>query len=459
MRSLYFRVFLITLAVVLVSSLLGFLCSNWYYHAKLKPFNDAKLTRIADEMKRYVEARPDELESYLRSAAALGYEVMVTDGAGGERFYGHDFRERNLDPAAVAGVLAGQTYHGVADFPNKPFISGFFDNTLSNTVGLPLDVGGRRYGLFLRPDVVLQFGELRSFFAAIALLTVLFSVLLFLVSTRYLVQPIRRLTEATKRIARGQYELGLPDRRKDEIGQLAAHFRRMSGELERIERARQQFVADVSHEIQTPLTSIRGFAAALSDPALPDAARAEYVSVIAEESERLSKLSRQLLALSSLEQAADGLNRRPVRLRAQLRQALQVLEWQWRDKELAVTLGVPEDLVVSGDELLLDQVWMNLLSNAIKHTPPGGQIEIVGELRGGEAAIVVSDTGEGIAAEHLSRLFDRFYRADASRERASGGAGLGLAIVKRIVLLHGGEIEAANRPGGGSAFTVRLPQA
>lgn len=447
-----------TIAVVLVSSLLGFLCSNLYYHAKLKPFNDTKLVNIADEMKRFIESNPDELDAYLNNAAALGYEIMVTDGAGGERFYGSPFRERDLPVDAISTLLAGETYHGVARFPNKPFITGFFDNTLSNTVGVPLAVRDERFALFLRPDVVLQFGELRSFFAAIALLTVVFSVLLFLVSTRYLVKPIERLTEATKRIAQGQYELKLPDRRKDEIGQLAAHFRRMSGELERVERSRQQFVADVSHEIQTPLTSIRGFAAALADPGLPAETRSEYIGVIAEESERLSKLSRQLLTLSSLEQAADGLNRHAVHVRAQLRQALHVLEWQWRDKELAVALSVPEELTVSGDELLLDQVWMNLLSNAIKHTPHGGRIEIRGERRAGEVAVVVADSGEGIEEKHLSRLFDRFYRADPSRERASGGAGLGLAIVKRIVLLHGGSIEADSKPGEGSAFTVRLPQ-
>lgn len=458
MKSLYFRVFLMTLAVVLISSLLGFLCSNLYYHAKLKPFNDAKLVKIADEMKRYIEAQPDQLDAYLHNAAALGYEVLLTDGAGDERFYGSPFRERALGAGVVSSVLAGDTYHGVARFPNKPFITGFFDNTLSNTVGVPVAAGERRYALFLRPDVVLQFGELRSFFAAIALLTVLFSVLLFLVSTRYLVKPIERLTEATKRIALGQYDLRLPDRRRDEIGQLAAHFRRMSGELERVDKSRQQFVADVSHEIQTPLTSIRGFAAALADPSLPQETRAEYISVIAEESDRLSKLSRQLLTLSALEQAADGLDRRAVGLRDRLRQTLQMLEWQWRDKDIAVTLGVPADLTAAGDELLLDQVWMNLLANAIKHTPPGGRIQVRGERRGGEVEIVVADSGAGIETQHLSRLFDRFYRADPSRERASGGAGLGLAIVKRIVLLHGGSIEAASVQGEGSTFTVRLPQ-
>ncbi|MFB9329914.1 sensor histidine kinase [Paenibacillus aurantiacus] len=456
MRSLYARVFLITLATILVSSLLGFLVSNMYYHAKLKPFNDRKLVGIAEQMASFIEARPETMEMYLTNAASLGYEILVVDEQGKERYYGRAFRERDLTEEAKRGVLAGEIYHGVARFPNKPFVSGFFDNASSNTVGIPLATGASRQALFMRPDVLLQFGELRSFFAMIGLLAVVFSILVFLASTRYLVRPITRLSEATKRIAQGHYQLRLPTKRRDEIGQLAGHFMTMSRELERAEAARQQFVANVSHEIQSPLTSIQGFAQVLADRSLPADERERFAAIIARESRQLSQLSKQLLLLTSLEQGGEAMRRQKFSLRAQLRQTAQLLEWQLEEKELALKLAVPEGIEIEGDEVLLMQVWMNLIGNAIRHIPAGRSIEIRAEQEGERVVVRVSDTGDGIDEAHLPFLFDRFYRADRARERESGSAGLGLSIVKKIVQLHGGTIDVESRPGQGTTFTVEL---
>ncbi|MCD1261671.1 HAMP domain-containing protein [Paenibacillus athensensis] len=457
MKSLYSRVLLITLAVILVSSTLGFLASNLYYHLKLKPYNDDKLVTIAEQMKAFIEAEPADMERYLPNAAALGYEIYVTDGQGEGRYYGRSFRERDLPAQAVALVLGGEVYHGVAGFPNKPFISGFFDNRLSNTVGVPVQADGQRYALFLRPDVLLQFGELRTFFALVGLLTVLISVLLFVISTRYLVKPITRLTDATKRIAKGQYNLRLPAGRRDEIGQLAEHFTTMSQELGRVELSRQQFVANVSHEIQSPLASIQGFAHVLSQRGLPEEQREHYAGIIEAESRRLSMLGKQLLQLASLEQGEEALNKRRFSLRSHIRQAAQVLQWQLEEKELLFKLAVPESTLVYGDEVLLMQVWMNLLGNAAHHIPAGRSIAVSAQQTPSHTIVIVEDTGEGIAPEHLPFLFDRFYRADRARERASGRTGLGLAIVSKIVQLHEGRIEVSSVPGQGARFTVTLP--
>ncbi|WJH34552.1 hypothetical protein N6H14_33040 [Paenibacillus sp. CC-CFT747] len=163
MRSLYSRVFLTTIIVVLASSLLGFLGANLYYHIKLKPYNDEKLIRVAEQLKQYLESHPDNPEEFLQESAALGYQLYWSDGRGNDRFYGRAFRVTDLPENAIRSVLKGNRYHGVADFPDKPFVTGFFDNRLSNTVGVPVFLGSRPYGLFLRPDVLLQFGELRLF--------------------------------------------------------------------------------------------------------------------------------------------------------------------------------------------------------------------------------------------------------------------------------------------------------
>ncbi|NGZ74368.1 sensor histidine kinase [Saccharibacillus alkalitolerans] len=456
-ESLYVRVCLTTLLAVGVGALLGFLVSNVHYHTSLKPFNDAKLSGIAYEVKRMAELRPDAADEYLESAAGLGYELYVTDGDGFEKFYGRPFRERDLKSESVREVLGGGEYHGVADFPNRPFITGFFDNRLSNTVGVPLELDGRRTALFLRPDVILQFGELRSFFAMIGLLTVAFSIAILLIATRYLVKPITRMTAATKEIADGRYEIELPTGRRDEIGQLAGHFMTMSRDLSRLEESRREFVANVSHEIQSPLTSIQGFAAELSVPELPDAQRLRFASIIGEESRRLSALSRQLLLLSSLDRMEDGLVRSPLNLKTEIRRAVEVLEWQLSEKGIALRLSVPDHLLVMGDATLLDQVWINLLSNAVKHIPEGRSITVTAATEGEENVLRFADTGDGIDPAKLPLLFDRFYRGDPSRSDG-GSTGLGLAIAKKIVNLHGGTISAESERGRGSVFAVKLPK-
>lgn len=458
MKTLYYRVFLITLAVIFASSMLGFLASNIYYHWKLKPYNDEKLVSIAEQMKKFIESEPAGMERYLRHAASLGYELYVTDGEEDSRFYGRSFREHDLDKQDVALVLSGGVYHGVARFPNKPFISGFFDNRLSNTVGVPVRSAAKPYALFLRPDVQLQFGELRTFFALVALLTIVVSILLFLVSTRYIVKPITRLTEATQRLAQGNYNLRLTTGRRDEIGQLAQHFMTMSRELERVDAARQQFVSNVSHEIQSPLTSIQGFAKILAHGDLPKEEREQYASIVEAESRHLSLLSKQLLLLSTLEQGEDALNKKRFSLRDHIRQAVELLQWQLEGKELLLKLSIPESVSVYGDEVLLLQVWTNLLGNAVNHIPPGRTIEVRADQAQSRTRIVIADTGEGIAPEHLPFLFDRFYRVDSARERATGRTGLGLAIVRKIVQLHEGEIEVSSSVGAGTQFTVTLPQ-
>lgn len=186
--------------------------------------------------------------------------------------------------------------------------------------------------------------------------TIVISILLFLISTTYLVKPITRLSDATKRIAQGNYKSKLLINRRDEIGQLAEHFMTMSHELDRVDQARQQFVSNVSHEIQSPLTSIQGFATVLADRELPTDERKHYASIIEKESRHLSLLSKQLLLLSSLEQGQEVVNKQTFLLRGQIRQAVQVLQWQIEEKELLVKLSISETLQLYGNEVLLMQV-------------------------------------------------------------------------------------------------------
>lgn len=456
MKSLYVRMCILFCSAIVVSSLLGFLVSNIYYQAQIKSQNDAKLTGMAIEIQQFTESHPESMEEYLRSVADLGYKIYLTNAEGESRFYGKPFRDENLEEHQLQTVLNGQVYHGVAEFPVSAFITGFFDNQLSNTIGVPVKVNNETYALFMRPDAEVQFGELRVFFAVIIGFTVLFSLGFVMISVLHVVRPIIRLTTATKRISKGRYDIKLNTWRRDEIGQLATNFMIMSRELERTNRARQEFVANVSHEIESPLTSIQGFAQALKDSSLPEDERIQYLNIIDQESHRLSMLSKQLLTLSSLDYDPDSLQKKSIDLRAQLRQVVQIMEWRLTEKQLAVRLNLA-DISVRGDSNLLYQVWMNLITNAIKYTPAEGSIMISAKRDEQNCTVTVSDTGEGIPAEELPLIFDRFYKVDRARTRETHSSGLGLAITQKIVETHNGTIEVSSTVGKGTTFIVTLP--
>ncbi|MOA24878.1 Alkaline phosphatase synthesis sensor protein PhoR [compost metagenome] len=165
-----------------------------------------------------------------------------------------------------------------------------------------------------------------------------------------------------------------------------------------------------------------------------------------------------MLLLSTLDHNEAVLVRKPYSLKRQLRQVLQLMEWQLAEKELAVRLVVPEHDQVKGDEVLLLQVWTNLLSNAVKHVPAGRSIEIQVSCGEKECEVIVTDMGDGIPDEQLPFIYDRFYRGDRARQRATGSTGLGLSIVQKIIHLHGGTIEVASEVGKGTSFRVWIPQ-
>lgn len=265
------------------------------------------------------------------------------------------------------------------------------------------------------------------------------------------------IIDALERIAKGDFRVRLEDRPHDNqmVSTLASSINKMALELEQMERLRQEFISNVSHEIQSPLTSIRGFAQALRAEHLTPEERLHYLTIIETESTRLSRITENLLRLASLEAEQVKFEPKAYRLDKQIRALILASEPQWTEKaiEMDVTL---EDVTLTADEDLLSQVWVNLIHNSIKFTPPGGKVCVDLRRAGGAIAFHIQDTGIGIAAEDQARIFERFYKADPARSRTNGGSGLGLAIVKKIVELHGGEIRVESKPGEGAKFIVTL---
>jgi signal transduction histidine kinase len=276
--------------------------------------------------------------------------------------------------------------------------------------------------------------------------------------------------DAMDRIATGDFSVRLYTDDKGPLSEVSARVNRMAEELGTVEAQRQEFISNVSHEIQSPLTSIGGFAELLQNEGLTVEERRHYLNIIRDESARLSRLSDNLLKLTNLDETA--LDCGSFDLEAQLQSTVLMLEPQWQSKGLEFVLEtVP--LKINADEELLKQVWVNLLHNAIKFTPPGGRIELRTSVMGIEAGahtnadtsayandcvvVSVEDTGVGISASDLPHIFERFYKVDRARDRSLGGNGLGLALAHRIAELHGGTVSVASELGRGTTFTVKLP--
>lgn len=252
-------------------------------------------------------------------------------------------------------------------------------------------------------------------------------------------------------IARGNFDVFVEANPNDPHSEMVDAINEMAKNLGSLEKMRQDFISNVSHEIQSPLTSIKGFAALLQNDELPPEERRRYAAIIEAESSRLSSLSDNLLKLSALDGEQRPLNRTEYRLDKQLSQIILSLEPQWSSKNINFEVDLPK-YTITADEDLLSQVWVNLLHNAIKFTPDGGAITV----RLCDDAVTIADSGTGIAQKDLIHIFERFYKADKARDRALGGNGLGLSLVKRIAELHGFPLAVESEVDQGTRFTIRL---
>ncbi len=275
--------------------------------------------------------------------------------------------------------------------------------------------------------------------------------------SRSIVAPLRAMMSASQRIAEGHYDERVQVRGSDELGQLALRFNQMAEQLEQVESMRRRLIGDVTHELRTPLTAIKGSMEGLIDGVLPSSP--ETFEQIHQEADRLSRLVDDLQELSRVEARAYPLDVRPVDAAALMGTIGKRLGFQFEDKGVSLTSSLPPSPVrVLADEDRVVQVLTNLVGNALQHTPAGGSVTLSVQSAGDETLFTVRDTGAGIPAEHLTHIFDRFYRVDKSRSRVRGGSGIGLTIAKHLVEAHGGRIWAeSDGEGQGSTFFFTLP--
>ncbi|MNX10879.1 Alkaline phosphatase synthesis sensor protein PhoR [compost metagenome] len=308
-----------------------------------------------------------------------------------------------------------------------------------------------------RPVSTREYTENLIYFGIGIFLFLLTIVIVSLLLRKKEIRKINNIIDAMKRVSKGDFSVRLDIEQYDEgYEKVVATINEMVSELGTMETMRQDFISNVSHEIQSPLTSIGGFARALlQEEEVSPETRRHYLGIIESESQRLSKLSDNLLKLTALESAEPLFEKKQYRLDKQIQRVVLSAETQWSGKDLNIELEL-EEALIGAEEDLMSQVWINLLHNSIKFTKPGGWIKISMRKLGSQVEVQIADNGIGISPEDMTHIFERFYKADKSRNREAGGSGLGLSLVKKIIEIHEGEIKAASEPGAGTTFKVIL---
>ena len=295
-------------------------------------------------------------------------------------------------------------------------------------------------------------------FANVLLLSLIYTIIDG-IRRRYMVYlPAKRITDAAKRLMQGDFSVRIQPIRslstEDKFNEIIDCFNKMAQELAGTETLRTDFIANVSHELKTPLAVMRNYGTLLQRPGLPEEQRLEYAKAITDASCRLGELVSNILRLSKLENQQIVPAAEAYDLGEQLCQCLLGFEEIWEKKDIQIETDIEEDVKIRSDAEMMALVWNNLFSNAIKFTEPGGKVSLALRTEGDDALVRISDTGCGISREVGLHIFDKFYQGDTSH--ATQGNGLGLALVKRVIDITGSDISVQSEPGKGSTFTVKI---
>ncbi len=394
-----------------------------------------------------------------------GARLLVTDKWGVVQADSEsELNGRAMPYEEVALVLSGQdSAYGYYNISPDTWIA--LSITSGRAVGVhaaPLKDGAQVEGVFvyissaqeIYESLTLIQSRILTWLMLVAILVLIVVVMLSGAFTK----PIAELNQGILKMARGDMHAQVRVRGNSEFARLARAFNQMSEQLERLNNTRNEFVSNASHELKTPLSTIKILVETLlyQDPMDPEMTR-EFLTDINREIDRLNLLVSDLLSLVRIDSGNLQLNLSDVSLGAIVNDTVRRIQPFAAMQEISVRCDIWEDVHVTGDLVKLQQVVYNLTDNAVKYTPAGGAVRVELARSGKTAVVTVTDNGIGVPAKDVPHIFDRFYRVDKARSRETGGTGLGLAIVKQVVNLHGGEISIASEENVGTIFTVELP--
>lgn len=433
-RKIYIKLILIFLFISLVGNTTSFFIASHTTEKNL-------VSGLADLMTRVAATAKDVYEHDGTSVDTI--ERLNSSGLMSVKIY------KNADELRKNYILSDKMLEIVTDKPVVLEVKAVGKHNAK----LPLSIvkSGEQYiiatftpkGLFI---------DLRQLIMRVSILSLIIGSLLMLVASGFIVKPVEKLSAATEKIAKGDFDIQIANNRNDEIGQLIDSFNIMAKELAGMEMLRSSFISDISHEFKTPLTSIEGYTKLLRD-CKSDVERNEYIDIITEETKRLSALSGNILLLNRIENENITLAKSPFRLDEQVRQVILFHESKWSSKDIDLQLDLDET-TYEGNEQLLYQVWLNLFDNAVKFSKAHGVIEV--NLRKTDSRVVfaITDFGKGMTVEEKDRMFEKFFTGDGSRN--TEGNGLGLSIVKRVIDMHNGKIEVTSKPDEFTQIKVLL---
>lgn len=387
-----------------------------------------------------IENRDDIIDLYARSS-----EMAITCYSINDGYIAYGNKKYNPTPEQMVEMF---------ESTNKELTFKHHNEVLA--YGTKNMINGQGYYIYVQKDTSGQKSAIAN--SAILILGCVFLTgsIVFLVIADIIVKPLTRLTTAIKELSNGNYNVRVDNVGQDEISKLNQGFNQMARQLAKQDETRQKFISDISHEFQTPLTSIQGFANILKEEDLPKEQRVKYANIILYNSKRLSSLAKNMLQLTLLDREEIELEISNYSLVNQMNRVISTQENQATEKNIEIVFETPKkDIFIDGDEQRLEQVWTNIISNTIKYTNEGGLITITMKKSSKDIEVSIEDTGIGMSKEVVSHIFERFYREDKARNVE--GNGLGLAIVKSIVDLHHGKIDILSQVDVGTNFIVKLP--
>lgn len=387
-----------------------------------------------------IENRDDIIDLYAKSS-----EMAITCYSSSEGYVAYGNKKYNPTPEQMMAMF--KSTNNELSFKHHNEVLAYGTKNMIN---------GQECYIYVQKDTSGQKSAIAN--SAILILGCVFLTgsIVFLVIADIIVKPLTRLTNAIKELSNGNYNVRVDNVGQDEISKLNQGFNQMARQLAKQDETRQKFISDISHEFQTPLTSIQGFANILKEEDLPKEQRVKYANIILYNSKRLSSLAKNMLQLTLLDREEIELELTNYSLVEQMNRVISTQENQAMEKNIEIVFEMPKkEIFIEGDEQRLEQVWTNIISNAIKYTNEGGLITITMKKNSKDIEISIEDTGIGMSKEVVSHIFERFYREDKARNVE--GNGLGLAIVKSIVDLHHGKIDILSQVDVGTNFIVRLP--
>ncbi len=459
----YFTIFLVTL--LSCTGLLGFTLlaiSGANYTSEKEKTMSALASRYGELASGILDPQTRlQSESELTQSAGQAEPaiVCVTDEQGGILYKSDESLVFSLkDFRKSIGTIrkSGRSF-------SAEYISGLFLSKGNYVYGVPVRSGSGETGyLFLFTSVGPLFSYLGETMATYAFSVGIMFLVAFVViytTTMQLISPLQDMSRAAESFGKGDFSARIEVEGNDEIAMLARSFNRMAESLDEFETNRRSFIANVSHDLRTPMTTIGGYIDGILDGTIPKSEQKHYLEVVSEEIKRLSRLTSSLLSVMRLEESNQSVELTNVDAWDLILNIMFNLEQRIEEKKIYIPDLNPENREVRADKDMLHQVIYNLIDNAVKYTPVGGEINVSVTEENGKTVIAVRNTGQGISEEEQARIFERFYKTDKSRGLDKGGTGLGLYIVKMLTSAMGGTAEVDSDGESYTRFTVTLQTA